>query len=371
MPDPRLPARLDPGSRSLARKAGYSLSAAVIVSVLAYTGWWFMVAGRAEGEIQRWVDAQRLEGLDIVHAPLVMTGYPSRISATSETATVRTTGPDGEATVITLRDIVARARPWSADRVDFSAAGSVALNPDGVQARPAVDLAIEAMAGSVRLADGRPQAMELRARGISGWARPATRAGRESAPVDLTIEGMATVARFEETADALAMALDFAMEGFAVPTQLAQGALGNRIERIDVNFLISPYLDPQTLQGSQREQIAVWQAAGGVVDIRNISLSTGPLRVAISGPVQLDEALQPLAEALIRVHGVEEMLRSGEAAGTIDRGTVQFLRAIAAAARSNGDAPVDGAIEIPVRIERGGVFVGLLRVADLPPVTWE
>ncbi len=117
--------------------------------------------------------------------------------------------------------------------------------------------------------------------------------------------------------------------------------------------------------------IRAWQQAEGEMPVERLSFKAKELSVDGKGVLSLDDKLQPSGQIMTRVVGMDALL-----ADLTEQGILKGQSAIMAQSflqMINQRDPQTGEtyFETPIRIQNRGIFLGPMRVGNLPEIVWE
>ncbi len=145
------------------------------------------------------------------------------------------------------------------------------------------------------------------------------------------------------------------------------GTLGTRIERAAAHVRLRGDLDPAFVSA---DRLAQWRDAGGTLDIEQLQLHWGPLRIAGEGTLALDAALQPEGSFTARIAGLDKLIDVLEARGQVRPQQAAIARiALAVLTR----APADGGppeARVPVTVQNRVLSIGPVPLLNLEPIDW-
>ncbi len=119
-----------------------------------------------------------------------------------------------------------------------------------------------------------------------------------------------------------------------------------------------------------RAALGAWQAAEGQMTVSDAQVRLGPLRGGGDGVLELDDDLRPRGELTVRVRQPTELLSLAQKRGWIDQDRMPlYAMATSMFTRNNADGEKEAAVKVSFR--EGGVWLGPVRLADLPPVVGE
>jgi hypothetical protein len=317
----------------------------------AWSGFWFVAAGRAEGAVDEWLRREAAKGRVYECADKRYAGYPFRVELICEGPTARLPG-DGGPIVASAARFVALAQVYDPKRLIGELSGPLAVTgPDGSRADLSFSLAQASMA-------------------IEG-----NRLQRSS--VSLT---------------APRLVVDGAEIGFAEGFQLhLRRAPGGRADAYDLAARLdkgtSPLLDlvpvgsgpvSLELQAEARglddlqprptsERLKAFAAAGGVLHVALARIARGSVVAEAKGEGGLDQEGRVNGAFEMTARGIE-----GLVAGLVDGGRRSVLSSLMGAGASllGKPAKLDGqpAVAYPVSINEGKVMIGPVRVWRAPPL---
>ena len=137
---------------------------------------------------------------------------------------------------------------------------------------------------------------------------------------------------------------------------------------LEASVMVSGPATPPNLSPAERAR--VWQAAGGTATIPRLVARSGPMALTASGSGSLDPALQPTAQASLRLTGADALVDQLAEAGALGRGQAIALGAVIgllARSPADGGPPV---VTLPLQWQDGRVTIGGFTLARSKPLTW-
>ncbi|MCR9221718.1 MAG: DUF2125 domain-containing protein [Alphaproteobacteria bacterium] len=325
-------------------------------AVGGYGAYWWAAAAQAERAIDRWIADWRAAGYTVDAGTRSLGGFPGVVTIGHDA--VRLSDPEdvwgwrGER-------LVFEVRPWAPTDYRLELIGAHRLHAPVAGERAHFHLdAARAVGGAEIDLSGRLRRVTVTFDALS-LASPdlalEAAAQRLIATLDLPAEPPRSA---EETTAELMLTGD----GVQLPARYA-GPLGDRIERVSARLHV---LGPAP-QAGLRQTLTAWRDAGGRVETPWLRVGWGPLGLDAEGALSLDEALRPVGAYQARISGLDRAIDRFREAGLIEPGAARLL---AGGARLLARAGADGRryIDMPVTAENGGLFIGPVRVAYLPPV---
>lgn len=119
-----------------------------------------------------------------------------------------------------------------------------------------------------------------------------------------------------------------------------------------------------------RRSLARWREEGGSLEVKNLALEWGPVKIDGSGTLTLDKGLQPEASFAARITGFEETADALVAAGLIRAQEAQGIKLLLSL-MARRTSPGKGAeIRVPITIQDRAIFVGPARLTRMPQIRW-
>ncbi len=333
------------------------LVAALLLGAGGYAVYWFYVASAIPPAIAEWAEQRRAEGYEVAYADLAVEGFPFRLLVRARGIAIgRPAGPDpwrwrGES-------LAAVAQPWNFHHLIFSFEGRHELSYAlGGEERIVAAMAEVPLVSVVSDGEGRLERFAVDLEGLelsaSHWRRP-LRARR------LQLHGRINAGASE---DHPAGSLDLALsaEDLALPAE-AGGPLGTEIAEIEVAITVLGVLP----RGTPPESVAAWRDDGGTVELRSFVLAWGPLDVAVSGTLALDEKMRPTGTATALVKGYSQTIDALVAGGWI--GAARALTAKTVLALLAKEEAEGKAVRLPLKARGGRLYLGPLPLVRLPPL---
>jgi hypothetical protein len=194
--------------------------------------------------------------------------------------------------------------------------------------------------------------------------------GKLSGPIGLDIGLLQADAQIDAAASAAdggkSVDLIAALQDLSI-SEPADLPLGNYISMINLAAALEGTLHP----GRPSESLAAWRDAGGVLQIQKFVANWGPLAVTAEGTLALDGQMQPLFAGTATVRGYSEAIDALVQARMMDPGGATGAKIALSAMAKPADDGGPPAAKIPVTIQDGFLFVGPLKLAQMPRIVWQ
>lgn len=317
------------------KRLAFLAGTAALLAAAHGAGWAWSVH-QVEAEFGRWTEARRAEGWTVSAGATVRGGWP----LAAELRVPR----------LSLAD-AGGAHSWTGDvalRVALSDPGTLRIKPEGEQHVRLGDTSAELAADDARVtvALDRPDAFHIAATGLRVRGR----------------WGELTAASLEGRVTSLGAVL--AAREIGLPLRL--DGPGRVVAAASLDAALSAPVPPGP---TMAQRLLRWTDADGAVQVRHVAVRWGELAVEGAGTASLDAALQPRAEATLRLRGHSAALDSLEAAGALPAGGTLMARTVLGLMAE----PVAGGgetVEIPLRLQDGLLAMGQIPLLRLPPVSW-
>lgn len=331
-------------------RTGLTLLVSFLVAGGLWTGLWFAATSYVKGQVAQWQVAQGAAGGRATVEAMEVSGFPTRV-VLMLAKPVYHSGPDG------LGLVAGRPVGWRAETLTLSA-------------RPWWPWRIHAEAPG-------PQTVEWGALTMSGQAEQlsADLSLGEPWPERLTVAIQGLNLQGDAALVAEALTLDFhhdasvalTVAGSNLTLPLGGGwGLGDTVQSLDAELRVIGPVAP----GPLAERLPAWRDGGGTLEVDQLKLRVGPLALATSGTVALDDALQPIAAFTAKFEGLFQVLEIFRKQGLVrDSDAVVATMALSAFSKrgENGAAP---SINLAVSVQDGKLSLGPIPILDMPTFTW-
>ena len=194
--------------------------------------------------------------------------------------------------------------------------------------------------------------------------------GKLSGPIDLDIGLLQADAQLNPTSSAAdggtSVDLIVGLHDLSI-SEPANLPLGNYISGIDLAAAVEGTIQP----GRPSESLAAWRDGGGVLQIQKLVANWGPLAVTAEGTLALDGQMQPLFAGTATMRGYSEAIDALVQARMMDPGGATGAKIALSAMAKPADDGGPPAAKLPLTIQDGFLFVGPLKLAQMPRIVWQ
>ncbi|HEY4250571.1 MAG TPA: DUF2125 domain-containing protein [Roseomonas sp.] len=327
----------------------------------AHSVLWRWAGGQLERGFATWEEQRRALGWVVEHGPPIRGGWPLAATLTVPGLRIVATGPSlpGGAEW-QVQALVFRVSAPRIGQLVVEARGRQRLRFDTVElpfAADRLDVTLPIEAG-----------VPLReAEIIADHLRMSTPAG----PLELQSGRLGIETRTSATEAEPALALSLTLEALDLPPDLASqpalGVFGRRIESLTADAALTGPLPGGRDPVARAEQ---WRDNGGTLEVRSLNLRWGPISGDASATLTLDETLQPMGTATLRLAGAGEAIRALSVAGALTprmAGTATAAVLLLQRPAEDGGPP---RVELPLTLQERQLTAARVPVLRLAPIEW-
>jgi len=323
----------------------------VLVALIAgHTVAWFAASRFLDRGFDAWVAQRRAAGWQVEAGTPVRGGWPLAATLTVPDLALEA-GPEGAPGRVSWHGerVVLSLAATSPDRLGIDLAGAQSLR---VAPGPEVAFSADRLHVEVTLARGAP----------APTARLEVRGLRTQGPTAGLAVGLLT----GEIVAAAAPVLTLSAEAIDLPPEV-NWAFGPHISSVAMDATVRGGLPPP---GALPAMAEAWRGTGGAVDVTHLALGWGPLGVAATGQVRLDDHLQPAGSADVHVIGFAKALEALAGQHVISK---DAARAATAVLTLLSRVPQDGGapeVQVPLVLKDRMVLMGKTPLVRVPEVVW-
>ncbi|MBL6935550.1 MAG: DUF2125 domain-containing protein [Alphaproteobacteria bacterium] len=356
----------------------------VVLALLAgaYSGWWMVLASGLRDGVAAWAGERRALGHEVTHGDLDVAGFPLSLRLRLGEASY-VLNPQGVGWAWRGGGLGVTVSPWDPGHFEFSIHGVHRLtyaSGDGGWRTATLSMGEGGEAGGMVGLDGAglPWAGFLDAEGLEVKLREdgATVALRRfhfdlrKHPPGEMVDGEAAGGDGEAglipAHEAAFLQVAFILEGLRLPEETTQ-PFGPEVDLVQgrIDLLGAPP------RGPARAAAQAWRDNGGTVELGGFALRWDGLDVSGEGTLALDGELQPTGAMTLSVQGFGTVIDTLVAKGVIQPGpaaTARTILGLMAKTPEDGGAPV---LKAPLSVQKRKLFVGPVRLMELPALVWE
>jgi hypothetical protein len=321
-----------------------------------WAGIWWWSALQVEEQFLQWQAQQAAEGRVLDYTDMKVVGFPSHLRLKiDEPSMLDATGWRWNGA-----DLTAEAPLWQPRQLHLTFPGTHTFQPPENSPLAPLELAAATAEGQLWLdRRGRLEGLrlDLRRLALAGYFNGGTKA--ESLLIgwgNAVEEGAATVADSDSDLVPFVLAID----ELELPSA-AEPPLGRSLQQLRARGNLDGLLEfgpPETVLPS-------WAERGGQVQLDEVQLTWGPLRLEGDGNLTLDQERRPLGAGHARIFGFEETVNALAEADLVKQDVAGLAR-LALLAMSSENSQGRRQIEVPITAQNGILRVGPLPLLPLP-----
>jgi hypothetical protein len=331
------------------QRAVLGMAAVVLIALIAYAGYWHVMAGRIRDALVPWAEARQAEGYLLRWDDAQVAGFPTAFRISFTTATVGAQRP--VPTILTAPLLVAWAAPWNLQRWEFS-------TPDGARVGDAVGAAgfdIGHLDGAIDIGDDAAfdaTALDLAGRGLAQ--------GTAVSDAEFHLDVPA-----HPPASHLDPAFDITLQLANLKLPVSVAGFGDTLTGLSFAAQIKGALPLGPLPAA----LGAWRDGGGTVELQYFRLRWGALLLDASGTMALDERLQPEGAMSAVITGQDAAVDVAVMTGALKPDAAGLAKAaLGFLAKPTADG--GSGITLPLTVQQSNVFLGPAKIAAVPLINW-
>lgn len=163
-----------------------------------------------------------------------------------------------------------------------------------------------------------------------------------------------------------AIALSFSLESVGLPSGF-RWPLGPRISAFSVEGAVD---GPVPAATDATTAATAWRDGGGSVEIQRLALGWGPLGLAASATLALDDQLQPMGAGNSHVIGYAAALDALASNGSLSRSAATAAKAVLSLLASSGGDDDPPAVDVPLTLQYRTLSMRQVPLLRFPELDW-
>lgn len=327
-------------------------------ALLGYGAFWWIAAERFQSAALGWIEARRAEGVAVDYSAMEREGFPIRLRLRFRDPSLAS--PAGGALWSwSGSQVVAEIAPWAPLHVTLRADGPQTVGIPG----PDGPLVYAGTAGTVNASITSDRSLPVRAVAI----RDLILAGQENN--DVVAAGRLDVAVHRDTETAEpgtddGYGLAVLASDLRLPARLRL-PLGEHVSHLTLNAELIGALPSRPWPRGLFE----WRDAGGVVEISELAVHYGPLRLTGAGTLALDLNGQPMGAFNARAEGLPETLDALDQRGLLKGFGVASAQLGLRILSRPSETGVPG-LDVPLTLRDRILSAASLPLLKVPEIPW-
>ena len=333
------------------RKSAISIALFLIISIGAYTGYWFYARKLAAAIIDDWTTQQRAEGYEVTYSAPVFSGYPLLIRAVLDQPSVKRDNFTWRGERLSIE-----SQPWNYRRIRLDIQGKqwVTLAHDlqsfVLTSAKAAIVAKLSSVGSIAEAS-----ILFRDLSIAQADNAAI-----SKVAELWLEAVAPT-NTPQTHTDNNLSLSLSAVDIVLPDTVA-GPFGQDISKLRADVKIKGAIPNIALN----EALEAWRRSGGTLDVDWFHIIWGTFDLRAKGTVALDDQARPLGAFSTDIRGHSQALDALVSHAVLKPKTATLAKiglSLLAKTPPEGGTPV---LTLPVTAQDGHLYAGPIKIFELP-----
>jgi hypothetical protein len=337
----------------------------LVTAILAYTVYWLVVSAHFKSRIAEWIEARKLEGIEVTYDKLSVSGFPYRFEVEIVKPVLARPG-QGLAFKWTSPLMLLESLAWKPNHI-VVLTGSSSLEVENTPVGNASFTIKGGKASFVSALDGDLKRASAAADGLS--INLAAKPGQTSTTghveahfrteYDYPQPKAGDIGPNAPPLDSLA----FSFQDVYLPG-LPQNPYGNRIALWQAQIELRGITPPARLA----QQMEAWRDRGGTIELLQFALKWGAYDAKATGTLALDKEMKPLGAFVVKVKGYEPLIDYLHASGYIDKDLADDAKSSLNVIVQSGRVEDEGRVSVPIVMQGGRFFFGPLPLAKLPSI---
>ena len=328
---------------------------------IIYSGLWLALAMSTRELVVKWVKEQQALGFSMRYDKLLASGYPFAIHF--EVTNPALGAPNiadpwyWEGTHLNIT-----VQFWDKNNFLFEASGQQVLTFGVVGNTKTFAGNVERAHGQLRLSEG-----VLKKAGVTLQGVKLTSQDNANAVINIPRAQMYLERQTRAKADqqAVSWTLSGSMSDLSLPL-LKASPLGAMIERLS----LKAHLIGNIKSGALVQSLEDWRDKGGTIELKNLILGHGPLKINTSGTLALDGNLQPIGALTAHLEGFFETVDALKRVGLVkarDAITAKIVMGVLSRTPASGGPAV---LNLALTAQDRFIYLGPVRLLELPAINW-
>lgn len=340
------------------RRFAAAAAAMLLVLAGAWAGLWVVAAGQYRAFIDDWIKNREAAGYHVDFEKRETIGFPRHVILHYHNFVLQ--NPDG--IKIHADDISIGTFPWQWHHMDAKAKhGFEVTIPFSDEKTLALSTADETKSHVELAESGDWRSIEL------NLTTPKSTWGEKPFfSADALSVRLARPDQRPRNHDESGLEMNASAENMILPDTI-DAPFGQKVEKIDAALrVMGDVPDPR-----HKTPVSVWSTEGGTVEFDKLDLRWGALLFSARGTLGLDDDLQPegVFSSSIANHG--DLLKILITHGIILQRQAGMLDSALSLFAKRTDIDGHAAIEVPIAVQLGGLFLGPVKVFYFPQIRWE
>ena len=325
------------------------------ITVIAYTFLWFHLGGQLQDQIEKMALDLNAKGFEVTYKNLKLTGYPFALKIVAQNPRIShselfNSWVDGE--------MVFAAYLWNPNEITSIAGGRHYTWVSGINSQP---IDFEGEGFKVQFFALNPTEFKF------SYDELEVLQNKELIVSAREITFTLLDNPKEEKDPPTLMDMELTLEDLSGPF-LQDQPLGESIDAITLKATLRGSFSGDTL----KSKVKSWYESGGTLDMAQLALNWGPLKMDSEGTATVDENLQPMAAFSAKLDGVNEMLNALVSAGLIKKQAANIAKlGLAFLSEPTDDETTSNQHQVSITVQDGQLSIGPVSVGNVARIAWD
>ena len=328
---------------------------------IIYSGLWLALAISSREQVIKWIEEQQANGFSVRYDKLLAAGYPFAIR-------LEVTNPGFGAPTIAApwnwegTHLNVTAKLWDRENFSLETSGKQILAFSVAGKTQTFIGNVERVLCQLGFSEGAIKKAGVTLQGVKLTSQDTANAAINVPRAQMSVERLA---RAQADHQAASWSLSGSMADLSLPW-LKASPLGVMVERLS----LKAHLIGNIKAGALVHSLEDWRDKGGTIELKNMNLRHGPLKIKTDGTLALDGKLQPIGALTAHLEGFFETIDALKRLGVVKARnaiTAKILMGVLSRTPAGGGPAV---LNLALTAQDRYLYVGPVRLLKLPEINW-
>ena len=332
----------------------------IVFFCAVYSSLWLAFAINSRDKAIMWIEEQKKQGLNVRYDKLLVTGYPFticfKIINPGLGVAKTSTSWDWQGTVL---EVIVQL--WDRSKYRLKISGQQTLTFGKTERIQKFSGDIKLVHGQLAFSEGEIKKVDITLQGLQ-------LANKDNANAMISIPwAQLSLFRLEKIMGELkssSWSLSGSTTGFSLPW-FHSSPLGQRLK-----LSLKAHLTGTIKNGPLDRSLEDWRDRGGTIEVDNLKMQHGPLKIDTKGTLALDGKLQPVGELTAHLEGFFETIDALKRLGVVGaRNAITAKMVLGVLSRTpEGGGPAT--LNLALILHNRYLYLGPVRLLKLPKIKW-
>jgi len=347
------------------------LASAVVALVLGYVFFWHYMAGEVEERIETWVGLQKSKGLSIQYKDLDISGFPYRMVLSLNGLRAVKTDKNKSPVSLASPNVTLVAFPWNINHGVIISAGGIIHIGSSRNPKFTMDIGKTRSSVNIDFINRKFQRASFVMENVTWWMGRRAKNNTPSKAQEVKLHLMQPETGIS-SADAQDMELPIQMKLYleakdVVAQEIPVGVFGKKADKVKIDL----QLHGEKFPAYSVAGLSAWRDNGGTLSVKNFSVMSGKMDMALDGEATLDQDLKPLGAFAATIRGIDHIVEilSGHSAFQQEPGNM-ILQEMGRMSKKEEKGAYHGqaTLDLAISLQGGLLFLGPIPVYELDSV---